>query len=50
MIRVEFKNVVKTTMLERTYKLHYHYQNYSPLVNGTDLNKEKYAILQTHWH
>ena len=36
--------------LERTYKPHYHYQNFSPLANGTDLNREKYAILQTHWH
>ena len=34
-------------ILERTYKPHYHYQNLSPLANGTDLNKEKYAILQT---
>ena len=37
-------------LLERTYKPHYHYQNFSPLANGTDLNREKYAILQTHWH
>ena len=37
-------------VLERTYKPHYHYQNFSPLANGTDLNREKYAILQTHWH
>ena len=37
-------------MLERTYKPHYYYQNISPLANGTDLNREKYAILQTHWH
>ena len=29
--------------------VHYHYQNFSPLANGTDLNREKYAILQTHW-
>ena len=36
--------------LERTYKPHYHYQNFSPLANGTDLNREKYAVLQTHWH
>ena len=34
--------------LERTYKPHYHYQNFSPLANGTDLDREKYAILQTH--
>ena len=33
-----------------TYKPRYHYQNFSPLANGTDLNREKYAILQTHWH
>ena len=38
------------TWLERTYKPHYHYQNFSPLANGTDLNREKYTILQTHWH
>ena len=38
------------SMLERTYKPHYHYQNFSPMANGTDLNREKYAILQTHWH
>ena len=37
-------------LLEHTYKPHYHYQNFSPLANGTDLNREKYAILQTHWH
>ena len=37
-------------MLERTYKPHYHYQNFSPLANGTDLDREKYAILQTNWH
>ena len=36
--------------LDRTYKPHYHYQNFSPLANGTDLNREKHAILQTHWH
>ena len=23
---------------------------FSPLANGTDLNRQKYAILQTHWH
>ena len=34
--------------LERTYK--HHYQNFSPLPNGTDLNRGKYSILQTHWH
>ena len=38
------------TKLERTYKPHYHYQNFSPLANGPDLNREKYGILQTHWH
>ena len=42
--------VVDHIKLERTYKPHYHYQNFSPLANGTDLNREKYAILQTHWH
>ena len=36
--------------LERTYKPNYDYQNFSPLANGIDLNREKYAILQTHWH
>ena len=38
------------TMLERIYKPQYDYQNFSPLANGTDLNRQKYAILQTHWH
>ena len=38
------------TLLERIYKPHYDYQNFSPLANGTDLNRQKYAILQTHWH
>ena len=38
------------TELERTYKPHYHYQNLSPLANGRGLNRQKYAILQTHWH
>ena len=38
------------TTLERTYKPHYDYQNFSPLANGTDLNRQKYPILQTHWH
>ena len=37
-------------LLERTYKPHYHYQNLSPLANGRGLNRQKYAILQTHWH
>ena len=23
---------------------------FSPLANGTDLNRQKYAILQNHWH
>ena len=36
-------------LLERTYKPHYRYQNFSPLANETDFNREKYAILQTHW-
>ena len=49
---ISFFHVLKQSMswLERTYKPHYHYQNFSPLANGTDLNREKYAILQTHWH
>ena len=38
------------TLLERIYKPHYDYQNFPPLANGTDLNRQKYAILQTHWH
>ena len=38
------------TVLERIYKSHYDYQNFSPLVNGTDLNRQKYAILYTHKH
>ena len=37
-------------LLERIYKPHYNYQNFSPLANGTDLNRQKYAILQTNWH
>ena len=37
-------------MLERTYKPYYDYQNLSPSANGTYLNRQKYAILQTHWH
>ena len=37
-------------MLERICKPHYDYQNFFPLANGTDLNRQKYAILQTHWH
>ena len=36
------------TRLERIYKRNYDYQNFSPLANGTDLNRQKYAILQTH--
>ena len=36
------------TWLKRTYKPHY--QNFSALASGTDLNRETYAILQTHWH
>ena len=35
-------------LLERTYKPHYHYQIFSPLANGTGLNRENDAILQTH--
>ena len=38
------------TMLERNYKPQYDYQNFSPLANGTDLFRQKYAILQTHWN
>ena len=33
-----------------TYKPHYHYQNFSQLANGTDLNRQKYTILQSHQH
>ena len=40
----------KRIQLGRTYKPHYDYQNFSPLANETDLNRQKYAILQTHWH
>ncbi len=32
------------------FEPHYHYQNLSPLANGRGLNRQKYAILQTHWH
>ena len=49
-IWIQPKKAGSNTVLERTYKPHYHYQNFSPLANGTDLNREKYAILQTHWH
>ena len=38
------------SMLRRTYKTHYNSQNFAPLANGTDLDRQKYAILQTHWH
>ena len=37
-------------VLERIYKPHYDYQIFSTLANGTDLNRQKYAILQNHWH
>ena len=37
-------------MLEHTYKPLYDYQDFSPLDNGTDSNRQKYTILQTHWH
>ena len=40
---------VAEILLEHTYKPHYDYQNFSPLANGTDLNRQKYIILQTHW-
>ena len=48
LIIVQF--VSNRALLESTYKPHYHYQNFPPLANGKDLNREKYAILQTHWH
>ena len=35
-------------MLECIYKPYHDYQKISPLANGTDLNRQKYAILQTH--
>ena len=38
------------SLLKLIYKPHYDHQNFSPLANGTDLNRQKYAILQTHWH
>ena len=31
-------------VLERIYKPHYDYQNFSPLANETDLDRQKYAI------
>ena len=37
-------------MLQRTYKTHYDYQNYSPLANETDLTRQKYSILQTSYY
>ena len=43
-------NMIVWTVLEGTYKPHYDYQNFSPLANGTDFNRQKYTILQTHWH
>ena len=33
-----------------TNPITYNYQNFSPLVKGTDLNRQNYAILHTHWH
>ena len=36
--------------LEHIYKPRYDYQNFPPLANGTDLDRQKYTILQTHWH
>ena len=45
-----FINEIVGTRLERIYKPHYDYQTFSPLANGTDLDRQKYAILQTHWH
>ena len=38
---------VHIILLELTYKPHYHYQNFSPLANRTDLNRDKYAISQS---
>ena len=43
-------SVLKRTKLELIYKPHYDYQSFSPYANGTDLNRQKYAILQTHWY
>ena len=40
----------RVTVLECIYKPHCDYQNFSPLANGQDSNRQKYAILQTHWH
>ena len=36
-------------LLERMYKPYYDYKNFSPLADGTYLNRQKYAIVQTHW-
>ena len=33
---------------ERTYKPHHDYQNFSQLANETNLNRQKYAILQSN--
>ena len=44
------QNQIYARLLERTYKPHYESQNFSPLANGTDLNRQKCTILQTHWH
>ena len=44
------KNELSKTMLKRIYKPQYDYQNFSPFANGTDLNRQKYTSLGTHWH
>ena len=53
-LSLSYKSIIQFvptwSLLERIYKPHYDYQNFSPLANGTDLNRQKYAILQTHWH
>ena len=47
--RNRYNLIDRQSMLERIYKPHYDYQSFSPLANGTDLNRQKYAMLQTHW-
>ena len=41
-------SLCRKAQLEHIYKPHYDYQNFSPLANETDLDRQKYTILQTH--
>ena len=42
----KFQNNPARTYLQTPLPL----PEFFPIGNGTDLNREKYAILQTHWH